>query len=81
MYMLYRVSESRVVRAAQLPAPSYGSLRSEQMSDGMGHCDEPETRYRDIQQHNCIVPGKSGTEKSFSSFNRTPMFPVALGSS
>lgn len=50
-----RVGESRIVAAAQPPAPSYGSLMSEQESNRMDHSDEPETRYRHIQQPKCIV--------------------------
>lgn len=53
--LFFRVGESREVGAAQPLALSYGSLRSEQTSDRMGHSDEPGTRYIHIQKHKCIV--------------------------
>lgn len=54
-HFFFRISESLAVGAAQPAAPSYGSLRSEQASNGMDHIDGPETRYWHIQQHKCIV--------------------------
>lgn len=46
----FRVGEGRVVGPALLPAPSYGSLRSEQRSFSMDDNDEADTRYRHFQQ-------------------------------
>lgn len=46
----FRIGEGRVVGPAPLPAPSYGSLRSEQRSYSMDHNDEADTRYRHFQQ-------------------------------
>lgn len=81
--LFVRVGESRVVGAAQWPALSYGSLKSEQTSDRMGHSDEPETWYRHIQQYKCIVLKRFHRRlalKICCRFNRTLMFPVVLGS-